>query len=197
MLIIVGGQVSAKESAIHLIDVTHAKGPFADSFSLRFDSKGQEPIINYMPSVDDYKEEGYVEEAIEAFENVVEDVKNFISPDSRTKTLNFFLPLATIKTAKAQKFINQMNVTQAEFYSIQLEATTLPMNGLLCTVTFNPKEIGFQIESFVSTKQEPGITFTFYNRSVLTTIAGHPEQNSIFKMADAGSDTRLVKKKYA
>lgn len=196
-VIFISAYVQAKKPIV-FVDGTHARGIFGDKISLRFN---QEPIINYLPSVNDYIEaedngikmgeslpfaNDYMEIEDEGVQ-VTELVQNSF------KELTFFLPLVTIKNDKVRRFIEHINNIDGKTYYVAFEQTKEPMQGLKCTVAFNPKDVGFRLELFVSPKQEHGVSLMFFNRNQLGTIATH--HDTIKRMAYIKPD--FQKKKYA
>ena len=174
------------QSKVALTHADHSQNPFGGKVAFRFD---QEPIINYLPSSQDYTQ----------VEQVVFLDKQ---PEGQTelctkKELVFFLPLASVKHKKTQEFINQINVTKHLPYTMVVEPVLTPMQGLLCTVTFNPQEVGFQVESFLSPKGEPGIAFTFYLKDKLQTVLGNHDTIKKVAFASSSCSSSAAKKKYA
>ncbi len=161
-----------QEKLIDFMDGTHARGIFGDKISLRFNS---ELIVNYLPSAQDY---------IEAEDEGI-DIIQF-------KEITFFMPLVTIKSDKVRRFVKQINSIEGKPYYVALEQTTGPMKGLKCTIGFNPQEVGFRVELFVSPKQEHGVSLMFFNRNQLTTIA--TQHDTIKRVACIKGDS--PKKKY-
>lgn len=172
-------------------DVTHSKNPFGEKIAFRFDKK---PIINYLPSPDDYT---MAEESIIYVEGAQETGDLYLKKDSKNATeglkeLVFFLPLTAVTHKKTKQFLNQLNVTQGLAYTMVVEPVETPLTGLKCTVAFNPKDVGFQVEAFVSPKGEHGIAFTYYLRDKLTTVLA--KHDSIKQVAYV--DAKPSKKKY-
>lgn len=164
--------------SINFIDGTHARGIFGDKISLRFNG---EPIVNYLPSAQDYIEAE--DEGI----GIIQDLSQ-----NSFKKITFFMPLVTIKSDKVRRFVQQINSIEGKPYYVALEQTTEPIQGLKCTIGFNPQEVGFRVELFVSPKQEHGVSLMFFNRNQLTTIA--TQHDTIKRMACIKGDS--PKKKY-
>lgn len=173
------GSIESVSNTRDVIAATHARGPLGESYSFRF-AAGSDPIINRLPISEDFQpEEG-------PDENVV---------PGGSKKLTFFLPYARIKAKSAQQFINQMNSTAHSSYKITLHPTDLPMKGLLCEVELDPSEHGFQLETFVSPKGEPGVKFTFHDKKALGMAVTRAD--TILKTAYLSAPAHTVKKKYA
>lgn len=156
---------------VFIKDVDHHKGAMGDKISFRFT---REPLCSYLPTA-----QQDIESALESGSEVV---------------LQFLFPRADIKGDKTKRFIGQINATKHPHHSMSIEPISTPIAGYLVTVFFFPKEIGFQLESFVSPKGEPGISFTFHNHGSLKKI--NYAVNTIRRTADLKT-VGQVKKKYA
>ncbi len=156
---------------VKIINVAHHKGPLSDRITLRFDAP---PLFNLLPL-----------SPVEAEDHRFEDVEEF----------HFFLPQTVLKGESTKKFVSHMNASMHPAFHVSLERVDTPLEGLRCSVRFNPKKVGFQVESGTSPKLEPSITFTFYDRNVLQVINNN--HNSILRTAHLDGVGRFLKKKYA
>ena len=163
--------LNIRPGKIRIINVAHHKGPLSDRITLRFDSP---PIFNLLPL-----------SPVEAEGGRAGDIEDY----------HFFLPQTMLKGDATKKFVSQMNASMHPDFHVQLEYVDTPLEGLRCTVRFNPKKVGFQVESGTSPKLEPSVTFTFYDRDVLQVI--NTNHNSILRTAHLDSVGRFLKKKYA
>ncbi len=162
---------SSSSGRVFIKDIDHHKGALGDKISLRFT---REPLCNYLPTA-----QQDIEGALQSGSEVV---------------LQFLFPLTDVKGEKTKQFITQVNATKHPHHSMRIEPIITPMAGYLVTVFFFPKEIGFQLESFISPKGEPGISFTFHNHGSLKKI--NYAINTIRRSADLATENK-IKKKYA
>lgn len=157
-----------KTGTSKIIDVSHHVGPFGERITFRFNGV---PIFNQLPSRPGSEEQ-------EA---------------QQVQEYHFFLPQTVLKGEATKRFVSQMNVTTHTAYNVSLEAVSLPMEGLLLTVKFDPSKVGFQLESGISPKGEPSITLTFHDRTALHAIGS--QHNTVLRTAYLQSGVQ-VKKKY-
>lgn len=81
---------------------------------------------------------------------------------------DFFMP-HTALSKKAQKSFDELTKQPHADYRCALKEDK-GKKGILLSVIFDPKKIGFQQESFEAITGNPALSFTFFNRSALQHI---------------------------
>lgn len=152
---------SGTSAPILITNVTHQEGPFGNRFILEFNT---EPICNFVPENADQAEhaERYFSKLSRPGTLAQEDKDAVVD-------LQFMIPMASIKGKQNKHFVQQINVTKNDSYSISFEQTDLPIPGYVCKISFKPFNVGFQLEGAKS-KGHPIISFTFYRYETLRKI---------------------------
>ena len=126
------------------IDMTkgyHHKGAMSDKIVFYF---SKNPICMYVPQQTDtlaVNEQGF-------------------------SKIELFFPVTKLANSEVRNFISQMNATvQDNPYSVHLASNDMH-NGLACTVSFKPNDVGLQYEIFEAITGEKGVVFTFFKRKM-------------------------------
>ena len=78
--------------------------------------------------------------------------------------IELLFPFTELANSEVKSFISQMNVTaQDNPYRVYLASNDMH-NGLACTVSFKPQDVGLQYEIFEAITGEKGVVFTFFKR---------------------------------
>lgn len=146
---------------IFITHVDHQEGPFGNRFILQFNS---EPICNFVP-----KDVKQAENAEYYFSRLSAIGRSIIQDKNDTIDLEFVFPCAQVKGKHNKNFLQQINVTKSDVYSISFEQTELPISGYICKISFKPHDVGFQLEGILN-QGKPAIAFTFYRYETLKKI---------------------------
>lgn len=87
----------------------------------------------------------------------------------------FFFPGATIGSNECQSMISRIN-REVNPYSIMIEQTSQPTQGIQVTFNINPLHVTIDHESFDSIGLQKGVVFRLYNKKVLQALQARRDE---------------------
>jgi N-acetylmuramoyl-L-alanine amidase len=110
-------------------------------------------------------------------EPLVQRIPHMSSPSAPTyQQLELFFPGASVKnldkTELEKKMLNA--ATQQPLYVVKLEATSTPISGVKCRITFDPQLVVVDYDTFLSISDQHAIRIRFFNKALLSKIGKEP-----------------------
>jgi len=130
--------LSAASTMNELTKVFHHQSPLGDKLVCYFT---QDPICNRLPTKNGQKE-------------------------TEKATLQFFLPM-TSEGNEAKAMIKKIQSKINPAYTVAFAQVTKPMKGISLIITYDPKKITCNYESFDAINTHKGLIFSFHNKEIL------------------------------
>ena len=125
----------------------------------------QEPIITLLPNYKNNRLDGQI-------------------------TATFFFPKAEISSSEARQMVAHCNQQKESFYTMHVAPITKPINGIQLVITYDPKQIAFEHDSFEAIGGQKGIVFTFYDKNLLERLK--LQTNTVLQTASATLPTVVI-----
>lgn len=111
--------------------------------------------------------------------------------DQEKTSLVLFMP-GTTESVEAKTMIKKIQAAKRPYYSCAFQEVTKPIQGIKLTITYNPKKIVCNYETFDAITANKGIVFSFHNKEVLQELSSKTGQLLQYASNDATRKPRIL-----
>lgn len=106
-------------------------------------------------------------------------------------TVVFFMPLVEAQGAEIDAMIDAVNKSKPHNYTVKIERTKKPEQGLKLVFAYNPELVGLSYDHFRSISMQKGVIFHVYNKELLGKIKSSSHK-PVLTVAQAHNPTVVI-----